>query len=162
MKTLLIADFFCFVYFGSCAGIRTKKLYQFTGRDEFKPEFGVSKKLRFYAEAYIGAWFYSDNNEFLETKVLTQESVCKLQLHAIYTFKNQMWVGIDGNRFNGGKTSVNNQSAGDFKDNKQIGAAGCLPIAKKQSLKLQFHAGLFKDIDYKYKTRSLTYQHIFF
>jgi hypothetical protein len=129
----------------------------------FKPEIGISRRFaRFYAEGYIGVWFYKDNNQFLETNVLSQQPVYNLQLHAVYTFKNQMWIGIDGNWFNGGKTSVNGQSQGDLKDNKRLGAAFSYPFAKKHSLKLQFHAGLFKDIDYDYKTVSLSYQYIFF
>jgi len=129
----------------------------------FKPEIGVSKRFKHvYAEGYIGLWFYTDNTEYLETKQLKQHPVFSSQLHASYYFKNQMWVGFDGNWFNGGETFVDNIPLGDLKDNWRVGATWSVPFARKHSLKLQFHVGAFTNTGYDYDVISLGYQYVFF
>src|SRR5436190_2169933 len=86
---------------------RDKRINLGSNRWAIKPEVGVSKKFkRFYAEAYTGVWFYTHNDEFLTNKTLKQQPVLSLQAHVSYYFKNQMWIGVNGNWFNGGKTLV--------------------------------------------------------
>jgi hypothetical protein len=129
----------------------------------FKPEVGASRRFEYvYAEAYAGVWFYANNDEFLTDKTLQQEPVFSFQLHACYYFKNQMWVGIDGNWFNGGETSVDDVSAGDLRDNYRIGGTWSVPLSRKHSLKFQFHIGAFTNTGYDYNVASLGYQFIFF
>ena len=128
----------------------------------FKPEVGVSKRFnRIYAEAYAGVWFYTTNAEYLSDKTLEQKPVLDAQAHCSYYFKNWMWLSIDATWFNGGSTSVDGISKGDLKDNWRIGATWSLPIAKAQSLKLQFHVGAFTSTGYDYDIISLGYQYLF-
>jgi hypothetical protein len=42
-----------------------------------------------------------------------------------------------------------------------LGATWSVPVAKGQSLKLQFHTGAFTESGYDYKTVQLVYQRIF-
>jgi hypothetical protein len=97
---------------------KDKRVNLGSNRWALKPEVGISKRFkRFYAEAYTGIWFYTENNEYLISKTLKQQAVVSLQGHVSYYFKNQMWIGINGNWFNGGETLVDNTPAGDLKDN---------------------------------------------
>ena len=129
----------------------------------FKPELGISRRFkRVYAEAYSGIWFYTNNNKYLINKVEEQKPVFSLQAHASYYFKNQMWIGVNGNWFNGGQTTVDNISSGDLKDNWRIGATWSVPFAKFHSLKLQFNTGAFTNSGLDYDMVSLGYQYIFF
>jgi len=142
---------------------KDKRINLGSHRWALKPEIGVSKRFkRVYAEAYTGVWFYTENNEYLVDKTLKQEPVVSLQVHACYYFKNQMWVGFNGNWFNGGSTLVDDTPTGDLKDNYRIGATWSMPIAKMQSLKLQFHIGAFTNTGYDYNVISLGYQYMFF
>lgn len=128
-----------------------------------KPEIGVSRRFkRVYAEAYAGCWFYTNNNEFLIDKTLQQNPVLSFQAHACYYFKNQMWIGFDGNWFNGGKTIVDNVASGDLRDNYRVGATWSVPLAAKHSLKFQFHVGAFTNTGYDYDAASIGYQFVFF
>jgi hypothetical protein len=139
-----------------------KRINTGSNRLAFKPEVGISKRFkRVYAEAYAGVWFYSDNNKYLVNKTLHQEPVFSVQGHASYYFKNLMWVSINGNWFNGGKTSIDDTPQGDLFDNWRVGATWSVPIAKGQSLKFQFHVGAFTASGYDYNAVSLVYQHIF-
>jgi hypothetical protein len=129
----------------------------------FKPEVGVSKRFEhFYAELYSGVWFYTQNNEFLGDKDLQQKPVLSFQGHASYYFKNQMWVGINLNWFSGGKTVINDLPAGSVINSSRIGATFSMPLAKMQSIKLQFNTGTFKSIGLNYDSVSIGYQYVFF
>jgi len=142
---------------------KDKRINLGSHRWAIKPEIGVSKRFKHvYAEAYTGVWFYTENKEYLVDKTLKQEPVVSLQLHASYYFKNQMWIGFNGNWFNGGSTLVDDVPTGDLKDNYRIGATWSVPFAKKHSLKLQFHVGAFTNTGYDYNIISLGYQYMFF
>lgn len=122
----------------------------------FKPEVGISKRFKHvYAEFYSGVWFYTENDEFLEDKVLNQDPVLSFQGHASYYFKNQMWVGININWFSGGKTVVDDLPAGSVINSSRIGATWSIPLSRSQSVKLQFNTGTFKDIGLNYDSISL-------
>ena len=139
-----------------------KRINTGSNRWALKPEVGISKRFkRVYAEAYAGVWFYSDNKKYLVDKTLHQEPVFSVQAHASYYFKNLMWVSINTTWFNGGKTLVDEIPQGDLFDNWRIGATWSVPIAKGQSLKLQFHVGAFTASGYDYNAVSVVYQHIF-
>lgn len=139
-----------------------KRINPGSNRWGFKPEVGISKRFkRVYAEAYVGVWFYSDNKEYLVDKTLQQDPVFSTQLHASYYFKNLMWVSINTTWFNGGKTFVDEKPQGDLLDNWRIGVTWSVPVAKGQSLKLQFHTGAFTESGYDYRAVQLVYQRIF-
>src|SRR4051812_21883448 len=142
---------------------KDKRINLGSNRWAIKPEVGVSKKFkRFYAEAYTGVWFYTHNDEFLTNKTLKQQPVLSLQAHVSYYFKNQMWIGVNGNWFNGGKTLVDNVASGDLKDNYRVGGTFSMPIAKKHSIKFQFHIGAFTNTGYDYNLFSIGYVYVFF
>jgi len=128
----------------------------------FKPEIGISHRYhRFYGELYSGIWLYTSNNKYLVSKTLEQKPVLSVQAHIAYYLKNQMWVSLNGNWFNGGETSIDGVSAGDLLDNWRMGATWAFPIGKGQSLKLQFHVGAFTASGYDYNMASLSYQRVF-
>jgi hypothetical protein len=142
---------------------KDKRINLGSNRWAVKPEIGVSKRFKhFYAEAYTGVWFYTNNDAFLTSKTLKQQPVLSLQTHISYYFKNQMWIGVNSNWFNGGKTLVDNISSGDLKDNYRMGATFSVPFAKKHSVKFQFHVGAFTNTGYDYNLYSIGYQYIFF
>jgi hypothetical protein len=128
----------------------------------FKPEVGISKRFnRLYAETYTGVWLYTNNSDYLGNKTLKQNPVVNIQAHACYFFKNRMMLSLNTTWFNGGKTTVNDVSAGNLLDNWRVGGTWSVPIAKGQSLKLQFHVGAFTTAGYDYDVVALSYQNVF-
>lgn len=128
----------------------------------FKPEIGVSKRFeRIYAELYTGVWFYTANSSYLETKTLKQDPVVSFQAHFSYYFQNKMWVSVNMNWFNGGKTTVDDVNAGDLLDNWRIGGTWAFPVGSGETIKLQVHTGAFTKSGYDYNLASLSYQHVF-
>ena len=134
-----------------------------SNRWSFKPEIGISKRLgRFYGEAYTGVWFFTNNKEFLVTKILEQEPVFGIQGHLSYYFKSMMWVSVNGTWFNGGRTRVDEVARDDLMDNWRFGGTWAVPLGKGHSVKLQFHVGAFTATDYHYNVLVLGYQFIFY
>jgi len=134
-----------------------------TNRWAFKPEVGISKRFkRFYTEAYTGVWFFTKNTEYLGSKTLEQKPIFSIQAHICYYLKNQMWFSINGTRFNGGETLVDDASAGDLFDNWRVGATWSVPFKKGHSVKLQFNVGAFARRGYDYNMISVGYQYVFF
>ena len=132
-----------------------------SNRWAFKPEVGVSKRFKHvYAECYAGVWFFTTNTKFLKNKIRKQEPVVNIQAHTSYVFKNKMWVSLNGTWFDGGKTTVNDETVGDLLDNWRVGATWSVPVAKKHSLKLQFHVGAFTASGYDYDMVILMYQYL--
>jgi len=129
----------------------------------FKPEAGISKRIaQLYLEAYAGVWFYTNNTDYLGGHTLSQNPMGSFQAHVCYYFKNHMWISADGNWFDGGRTSVNNVPNNIDFDNFRIGGAWSVPIARGQSVKLQFHQGALTNNGYNYTAFTLGYQYIFF
>lgn len=134
-----------------------------SNRWALKPEIGVSRRFKHvYAEFYSGIWFYTNNNAYLTSKVREQKPVFTFQGHISYYFKNQMWIGFNGNWFNGGKTFVNGIATGDLEDNWRIGGIWSFQLSRQHSMKLQFHVGAFTSTGYDYNLVSVGYQYVFF
>jgi hypothetical protein len=135
-----------------------------SNRWAFKPEIGVSKRLkRFYGELFTGVWFYTDNADFYHGgRKLEQEPVFSLQGHVSYYFKNRIGISASGTWFEGGKTIVDGSVVGDLLGNWRAGASLSVPLAKGHSLKLQFHTGVVTSSGYDYHMALLGYQYVFF
>jgi hypothetical protein len=128
----------------------------------FKPELGVSKKIgRVYLETYSGVWFYTVNNSYLTSKKLSQDPVFNIQVHGAYYFPNLMWVSVNSLWFIGGQTKIDDVPQGALLNNWRVGATWGVPIARGQSLKLQFHVGVFTADNYNYRLATLAYQYMF-
>lgn len=134
-----------------------------SNRWAFKPEIGVSKRFQhLYAEAYLGAWFYTNNTEYLIDKTLKQKPTLSLQAHVSYYFKNQMWVGFNTNWYELGATTIDGVSSTDLLNDWRIGATFSMPLSKSQSIRLQYHTGLFANLGLNYDSLTLAYQYVFF
>ena len=133
-----------------------------SNRWAFKPELGLSKRVgRMYLETYSGVWFYTVNSSYLTSKRLSQDPVFNIQVHAAYYFGNMMWVSVNSVWFVGGQTKVDDAPQGALLNNWRAGATWGIPIARGQSLKFQFHIGLFTADQYRYSLATLAYQYVF-
>jgi len=139
-----------------------KKINLGNNRWGFKPEIGVSKRFKHvYAEAYLGAWIYTNNTEYLTNKVLKQKPTISLQAHASYYFKNLMWVGINTNWYEVGATTIDGVPSGTLLDDWRVGTTFSVPVSKSQSIRLQYHTGLLSNLGLNYDSLTLAYQFVF-
>lgn len=140
-----------------------KKINIGSNRWGFKPEIGISKRFKqFYTEAYVGTWFYTKNNDYFDGSELKQKPTISLQAHASYYFKDQMWVGINTNWYLVGEVAINDVYSGVTQKDWRLGIVFSVPLAKTQSLRLQYHIGLYTNLGLNYDSLTLAYQYIFF
>ena len=127
----------------------------------FKPEIGLSQYFKnLYLEFYSGVWFFTDNKSYLSTKTLSQSPLFSFQGHVIYTFKNQMWVGLNGNFANGGQGSIDGVKQDDYQRKWRVGGTISYPFSWQHSIKFQYHSGAYSNIGADYDIFLLAYQFI--
>lgn len=140
----------------------SKRINMGSNRWAFKPEVGVSKRFgRVYTEMYAGVWFYTKNTNFLNDKTLEQKPVLNLQAHGSYFFRNRMMLSLNTVWFDGGQTIVDNVEQGALLNNWRVGGTWAFPVARMQSLRLQFHVGAVTASGYDYNTLSIAYMCLF-
>jgi len=140
-----------------------KKINIGGNRWAFKPEIGVSKRFQhIYAEAYVGTWFYTLNTDYFNGNELKQKPTISFQAHASYYFNNQMWLGFNTNWYKVGEVAINGVYTGDTQKDWRVGATFSVPITKSQSLRLQYHTGIYADLGLNYDSLTLAYQYVFF
>jgi hypothetical protein len=140
-----------------------KKINLGANRWGFKPEIGVSKRFKHvYAEAYVGTWFYTQNTNYFGGNNLKQKPTLSLQAHASYYFKNQIWFGFNTNWYKVGEVAINDVYTGDTQKDWRLGGTFSVPLTKSQSLRLQYHTGVYADLGLNYDSLTLAYQYVFF
>ncbi len=134
-----------------------------SNRWAFKPEIGISKRFkRIYAEAYVGTWFYTKNTDYFGGNELKQKPTFSFQAHASYYFNNLMWMGINTNWYEVGEVAINDIYSGPSQKDWRVGGTFSVPITKSQSLRLQYHVGVYANLGLNYDSLTLAYQYVFF
>ena len=114
-----------------------------TNRWAFKPEVGVSVPWkRFDLDAYLGAWFFTENADFYPGGISRQQDpLTTVQAHVSYTFRPSLWLAADGTWYAGGAASVGGGPKSGRIDNTRVGLTLSVPLTKSQSMKLAYSRG---------------------
>ena len=131
-------------------------------RWSFKPELGISKRLGPVTLELSGAGtFYTDNNEFLGDRTLSQNPIYQVQGHLIYAFSNGVWASLDTTYFAGGSSSVDGVGNHDFQENTRYGCTLTLPLNRNHSLKLNASNGGHTRTGSEYDAIGIVWQYRF-
>ena len=130
-----------------------------SNRWAFKPEIGVSQGLkeRWILELDAGAWLFAANHNFLGV-TRTQTPIVSLQLHGVYTVRPHLWFSLDGNFYNGGRTTLAMIDRSDSRRGSRIGFTVAGPIARHQGLKFAYSRWVYATVGAKFNVFTLTYQ----
>ena len=102
-----------------------------SNRWAFKPEIGVYQPLGPWSlELYGGAWFYTDNDNFLGGARREQEPIATLQAHVSYTFRPGLWLAADATYYAGGRTTVNGVQQDDRQENTRSDLHSPFPLPR--------------------------------
>ena len=104
---------------------------------------GVSVPVgRWYLDAYAGAWFFMNNDQFYSGSATRQQDpLTVLQAHASYVFKSRAWLAIDATWYGGGASTVDSNPPSTRQSNSRLGATFAAPITHGQSLKFAVSTG---------------------
>jgi hypothetical protein len=140
----------------------TKLINLGTNRWAFKPELGYSRrKGNWILDVYAGAWFFTNNNQFLPGSNTQSESpIGSFEGHLSYDFKPLLWVSLDGNFWYGGATSLNGVSTPlTLEKNSRVGATASIPVTAHQSLKISYNNGAYIRYGANFQNLSLAWQY---
>jgi hypothetical protein len=95
-------------------------------RWSFKPEFGVSypfgPERRWEVDAYINAYFFTNNTEYRGAQHLRQEPLPGLEGHLSYTFSPSVWASLDLRYSFRGNTILDGLDQNSTQENLTAGA----------------------------------------
>jgi hypothetical protein len=114
-----------------------------TNRWSFRPELGVSKAFGpLTIELAGGLVFFTDNSNFLNGHVRSQDPIVVGQAHVIYDFGHGIWAALNAQYFTGGSTAVDGQDNDSLQSNWRLGATLALPLNPNFSLKFAASTGV--------------------
>ena len=130
-----------------------------SNRWAFKPQIGFSQGLakRWILELDGGAWLFTSNHNFLGA-TRTQTPIVSAQLHAVYTVRPHFWFSLDGNFYDGGRTTVGTKHMFDLRRGSRIGLTMAVPIARYQALKFAYSRWVYATLGAKFNVYTSTYQ----
>jgi hypothetical protein len=113
-----------------------------TNRWAAKTEFGLTHPVgKWLLEAYAGAWWFDDNDDFFGGQLREQEPLASIQAHVSYTFKPRMWIALNTTYYEGGQTALNGLDKQDRQSNSRAGVTYSMPVGQKCSLKFSVSRG---------------------
>jgi hypothetical protein len=132
-----------------------------TNRWAFKPEIGLSRRWRNWAlEGYVGVWLYTPNHSYFPgSRSRTLQPVGAGEVHLTRYFKPRLWFSVDGNYWNGGRSSINGIQNDDEQRNSRAGLTAAIPIDGHQSVKFSYARGAYVQIGGNYRTLSFAWQY---
>jgi hypothetical protein len=131
-----------------------------TNRWSFKPEIGVSRAFgQWIVEAMAGAWFFTDNTDFVGGRTRAQDPVVATQLHLTYKFKRTMWLAADANFFTGGRTTIEGDRSLDFQRNSRIGATFSSALDRHHSIRASVSRGAYTTIGADFTSIAVGYNY---
>ena len=147
----------------------TKLINLGSNRWTIKPELGYSRRWgHWILDAYGSVWFFSENPEFFSnndfvsgTHAQTQAPIGAAELHFSYDVRPRFWVGLDGNFWYGGRTSLDGAlNPNTLQKNSRVGITAALPVTRRGSIKLSYARGAYIRFGGDYQIFSAAWQFI--
>ena len=111
-------------------------------RWSFVPEIGMSTPLgKWSLEAAVGAWLFTDNDDYVNGRHLAQDPLLVATLHAVRQIRPGFWWSVAGGYGYGGRTRVDGVPRATIQRNWRISAMVAYPITAHQGLSLSVGSG---------------------
>jgi hypothetical protein len=131
-----------------------------TNRWAIKPELGLSHPVGPWSfEAIAGVWIFEDNDDFFGGQRREQEPLASLQGHVGYTFRPRLWLAFNAIFYEGGRTTIGGVRRDDRQSNTRYGLTFSVPVARTQSVKLNWNDGASTRFGSDFTTWGLTWQY---
>jgi len=129
-----------------------------TNRWSVKPAIGVIWPIRpsWLLEFEFGAWFFSDNDEFVGT-TREQDPILSSEFHLVKTTRRNLWVSLDLNYYTGGRTTVDQTERADLQRNSRLGMTMVIPFKRRHAIRLAYSTGILTESGGDFEKFSLNY-----
>jgi hypothetical protein len=129
----------------------------------FKPEIGLSQPWGdWFFEATVGAWFFTNNNDYFNGHERSQAPLTVTQLHGGYSFRPGLWLAVDLGYALGGETSVDGAPGSSRQGNARGGVTLALPLGHGWSTKLAWSRGFITRAAGNYQIVTVALQYRWF
>ncbi len=129
-----------------------------TNRWGVKPALGVIWPARpsWLLEFELGAWFYSDNNNFLQ-QTRQQDPILSSEFHLVKRMRPGFWASLDLNYYVGGRTTVDHIERSDLQRNSRIGVTVVFPFKRRHAIRIAISKGIVTESGGDFESFSLNY-----
>ena len=111
-------------------------------------------------ELAAGAWFYSDDDDFLPGK-REQAPVFAAQANLVKRFRPGFWASLDLTLFTGGRQTIGGDRLGDVQRNLKIGGTVVVPFRGRHAIKLGYANGAVTNFGTDFNQFLVSYQMLF-
>lgn len=113
-----------------------------TNRWTFIPEVGLSQPFgKWSLEAAVGAWFFTDNDDYFNGNLLEQDPLLVAKLLAVRIIRPGFWWSVAAGYGYGGRTYVNGVARDTIQRNWRVFAMVAYPITPTQGVSLAIGSG---------------------
>lgn len=138
----------------------TKVINLGTNRYSFKTEIGLSSTQgKWVIEAMLGAWFFTDNSEFVGNRTREQDPVVAAQFHFTRRFSSAMWLAADANFYRGGQTTVDGKQNIDLQKNSRVGATFSKGLGGGHAIRASVSRGAYTTIGADFTSIAVGYNY---
>lgn len=138
----------------------TKVINLGTNRWSFKPEIGLSRTYgKWVIELMVGAWFFTDNTEFVGGRTREQDRIVATQVHLTRRFSSAMWLAADANFYEGGRTTVGGKENLDLQKNSRIGATFSKGLGGGHAIRAAVSRGAYTTIGADFTSIAFAYNY---
>lgn len=132
-----------------------------TNRWAVKPAIGAILPIKptWLFEFEIGAWLFSDNDDFLG-QTREQDPVLSTELHLVKRIRPGFWASLDANFYVGGRTQIGNVDSDNLQRNSRVGATIVLPVKRGHALRGSFSTGAVTESGGDFNMFSISYLRI--
>ena len=129
-----------------------------TNRWSVRPAVGVIWPLhpRWLLEFEVGAWFFSDNDDFLG-QTREQDAILSTEFHLIRRIRPGFWASLDANFYVGGGTNVGENTQANLQRNSRVGATLVFPMRGRHAIRGGFSTGVVTESGGDYEIYTLSY-----
>ncbi len=115
-----------------------------SNRWSVRVKYGLSKSFdQWVLEGYVGAWFFSANNNFLGDNMLEQKPLWILKGNIIRKLRKKgMWLAFSMGYGYGAQSDLNNVRRDATISQLRLGLTYSLPLSQKNTLKFTFGSGI--------------------
>jgi len=111
-----------------------------------RPQIGVVHNWdKWAAEITTSAWFFTDNDDFLDDQTREQDPLLSVQGHLIYTFRPGLWTSLSAAYGGGARSTIDGVEAGDRTGKFLWAASFGFSIDRRQGFKVAYMGGATRE-----------------
>jgi outer membrane putative beta-barrel porin/alpha-amylase len=128
----------------------------------FKPEGAIIRNAGAWMfEIYGGVWLFTDNDDYVNGQVRSQNALASAQFSLRRTFRPGLWASANINYYTGGRTNVGGVFKQDFQANSRAGLTLSVPFTRRNSVRFAVSQGAVTTIGADFLGLSASFQQIF-